>query len=294
MGNEGAIGEEGLLVSRLERRFPEFQLGPVSFHLPPGRALGLLGSNGAGKTTLLAGLAGQARLHGGAVAWNGQPVQRGLWRYKYQISYVRDVPAFYGELTVRQTMAFVARLHPTWRPARAAGLLDTFALDPDKRVQALSRGMRAKLGLLLAVSHDVRLLLLDEMTAGVDADTRDDIQRFLRALVAEGVAVLVSSHIFEDIERVSDDVLILRRGMPVFSGVLSQMHHLTVAVLPSPVPLDVARAGSVVGSWTDDSHTTLLMNAPVEPGLEKALQSAGATRRVATVRDLYFAYRGRT
>jgi ABC-2 type transport system ATP-binding protein len=228
MGDDGSLAGEGLLVTGLERRYPAFQLGPVSFHVPPGRALGLLGSNGAGKTTLLAGVAGQARLQGGAVSWNGQHIVRGEWRYRHHVGYVRDVPAFYGELTVRQTMAFVERLHSTWRSERAARLLDTFALDPGKRVLALSRGMRAKLGLLLAACHDVRLLLLDEVTAGVDADTREEIQRFLRRLAAEGVALVVSSHIFEDIEQVCDDLLILRQGVPVFRGVLSDIHESSV------------------------------------------------------------------
>ena len=293
MSGEGSIREEGLWVSGLERRYPKFRLGPVSLHLPPGRALGLLGSNGAGKTTLLAGLAGQARLQEGAVVWNGQPVRRGEWRYKHQVSYVRDVPAFYGELTVRQTMAFVAKLHPTWRPERAAHLLDTFDLDPGQRVQALSRGMRAKLGLLLAASHGVRLLLLDEVTAGIDADTRDDIQRFLRTLVAEGVAVLVSSHIFEDIEQVSDDILILRRGAPVFSGTMSSVQHLTVAVTPAPAPSPLTQSPSIVGSWNGCGETTFLIRAPLDPPVEDALAASGSVRRAATVRDLYLAFRER-
>ena len=293
MTTERGSGEEGLVVSALERRYPTFRLGPVSFHLTPGRALGLLGSNGAGKTTLLAGLAGQARLQEGTVVWNGQQIRRGEWRYKHQVSYVRDVPAFYGELTVRQTMAFVARLYPTWRPERAAHLLGTFALDPAQRVQALSRGMRAKLGLLLAASHDVRLLLLDEVTAGIDADTRDDIQKFLRTLVADGVAVLVSSHIFEDIEQVGDDILILRRGVPVFSGTLQDVQRLTVVVTPAPVPVELTQSPSIVGSWNGAGETTFLMGTPLAARVEDALAASGSARRAATVRDLYFAYRER-
>lgn len=293
MSDDGSLGGEGLLVTGLERRYPKFQLGPVSFRVPPGKALGLLGSNGAGKTTLLAGVAGQARLQAGSVSWNGRPIVRGEWRYRHQVGYVRDVPTFYGELTVRQTMAFVEKLHPGWKVERAAELVDIFDLDPGKRIQTLSRGMRAKLGLLLAACHDVRLLLLDEVTAGVDADTRDEMQQFLRRLATEGVALVVSSHIFEDIERVSDDVLILRRGVPVFSGRLSEIQHLTVAVLPSPVPPALTGAASIVGSWHGQGETTLLMTSPIEPAVDAALGASGASRRTATIRDLYFAYRER-
>jgi ABC-2 type transport system ATP-binding protein len=226
--SRAAAAEEGLLVSALERRYPNFHLGPLSFHLPPGRGLGLLGSNGAGKTTLLAGIAGQARLQAGTVTWDGQRIAHGEWHYKHHVSYVRDVPAFYGELTIAQTMAFVERLRPTWRRERAAQLVEILGLDPRKRVGVLSRGMRAKLGLLLAVSHDVRLLLLDEVTAGVDADTREQIQRFLRGLLSDGVAVLMSSHIFEDIEEVCTALIILRQGAAVFSGPVSHAGDTTV------------------------------------------------------------------
>jgi ABC-2 type transport system ATP-binding protein len=211
----------GLAVDSLVRKRGGFVLGPVSLRLEPGRALGLLGANGAGKTTLLAGIAGQGRLNSGAAAWNGRPVLRNDWRLREQVAFVRDVPALYGELTVGQTLSFVGRIYRTWQPARAAAMLELLRLDAKQRVSTLSRGMKAKLGLLLAVSHDVELLLLDEVTAGVDADTRAEIQRLVRTLRHErGVAAILSSHIFEDIEHTCDDVLILRSGLPVFLGPL--------------------------------------------------------------------------
>jgi len=211
----------GLAVDSLVRRRGGFVLGPVSLRLEPGRALGLLGANGAGKTTLLTGIAGQGRLNEGTVTWNGRPVQRGDWRLREPIAFVRDVPALYGELTVRQTLSFVGGIYRTWQPARAATMLDLLRLDTAQRVNTLSRGMRAKLGLLLAISHSVEMLLLDEVTAGVDADTRAEIQRLIRTLTRErGVATVLSSHIFEDVEHACDDVLMLRAGLPVFQGPL--------------------------------------------------------------------------
>ena len=289
------MGDGGLVVANMEKEYREFTLGPVSFQLNRGRAMGLLGSNGAGKTTLLAGVAGQLALNRGSVAWNAEPIVRQAWRHREYVSYVRDIPALYGELTVGQTMAFVARLRPTWRSGRADELLDTFRLDPHKRVRALSRGMKAKLGLLLAASHDVQLLLLDEVTAGIDPDTRDDIQRFLRGLVVNhGVSVMVSSHIFEDIEQVSDDVLILRRGAPVFSGTLTQVQHLVAVTLAGDVPPALRMSRLIVGSWTGPDGTTLVLPPAFSADQEESLQAAGAVRRPASVRDLYFAYRERS
>ena len=213
----------GLAVDALVRRRGSFVLGPLSLHLEPGRSLGLLGANGAGKTTLLAGIAGQGRVNGGTATWNARPIVRGDWRLREQIAFVRDVPALYGELTVRQTLSFVGGVYRTWQPARAGAMLDLLRLDAVQRVSTLSRGMRAKLALLLAVSHGVELLLLDEVTAGVDADTRAEIQRLIRTLGRERrVAAILSSHIFEDVEHACDDVLILRAGQAVFHGPLDR------------------------------------------------------------------------
>jgi ABC-2 type transport system ATP-binding protein len=217
------VAASGLVVDALVRRYDAFALGPISFQLAPGGTLGLLGANGAGKTTLLAGIAGQSRVHSGAATWHDRPLVRGDWRCRARISYARDVPALYDDLTVRQTLAFVAGLHDTWRAERARELLDVLQLDESRRVRTLSRGMKAKLGLLLAAAHDVELLLLDEVTAGVDVDTREEIQRLLRRLATERhVAVLLSSHIFEDVEQVCERVLILRDGQAAFLGPLQE------------------------------------------------------------------------
>jgi ABC-2 type transport system ATP-binding protein len=289
-----ATGARGLHVDALERRFEGFQLGPISLDLAPGKALGVLGSNGAGKTTLLAGLAGQATLHRGTVSWNGQPLAQAAWAHRHVVSYVRDIPMLYGELTVSQTMRFVARLQPTWSDARARDLLDRFALDHRRAVAVLSRGMKAKLSLLLATCHDVRLLLLDEVTAGVDADTRDDVQRFLRDLVAaHGVTIVSSSHIFEDIEHVSDDVLILRRGQPAFRGRTREPDDCVTATFPHDAPTAVAHSAQVVGQWRGYEGTTVLLRTPLAGDVEEALARATATVRTSTLRDLYFAFRER-
>ena len=102
-------------------------------------------------------------------------------------------------------------------------MLELLRLEGAQRVSTLSRGMRAKLALLLAVSHGVELLLLDEVTAGVDADTRAEIQRLIRTLGRERrVGAILSSHIFEDVEHACDDVLILRAGQAVFHGPLDR------------------------------------------------------------------------
>jgi ABC-2 type transport system ATP-binding protein len=218
--------DASLVVDGLVHRYRDFQLGPLTFDVGAGRVCGLLGANGAGKTTLLACVAGQASLHQGSVAWRGKPIVRGDWQYREAVTYVRDVPALYDDLTVGQMMAFARRVYRTWNPAMASELLERFALEPHKPVKALSRGMKVKLALLLGVSHDVSLLLMDEVTAGLDPGARDDVQDLLRRVAAErGVCVMLSSHLFEDIERAANELMILRDGQLVFRGRLGEAPH---------------------------------------------------------------------
>ena len=281
-----------LVAEGLHKTYGAFTLGALSLKVPAGKAVGVIGSNGAGKTTLLAGLAGQLSFDRGTVSWAGQSVTRRAWKYKQQVSYCRDVPALYGDLTVRQTLSFVARCQPTWRVDRAQQLLDLFRLEPDKRVKELSRGMKAKLSLLLGISHDVRLLLLDEVTAGVDPDTRDEVQRSLRRLARDrGVAVVMSSHIFEDLEQVSDDVLILRNGAPAFVGSMERIKDMSVVVLAPGVARTVEAERGVVGAWDVPDGRALLVSPQPNEHVQQAAHRSHAALRPASLRDLYFAFR---
>jgi ABC-2 type transport system ATP-binding protein len=217
-----------LALRGIVKRYPGFELGPLSLDLAPGSALGLLGPNGAGKTTLLNVIALQVRAAAGELAYGGTAIPWGDARWKSRISYIRETPAFYDELTVGQTLRFASSLYDEWDAAFADALVTRFRLDRSRPVGTLSKGTRVKVGLVAALAHRAAFVLLDEPTAGLDPDARDDLQQTLRQLREERpeVCIVLSSHIFEDIDAVADRVAIIRGGRVVRQGTRAELPDL--------------------------------------------------------------------
>ncbi len=202
-----------MMVRHLVKRYGHFQLGPVTLDLSCGTAYGLLGPNGAGKTTLLNCMAGQSRLNCGRIYFEHQEVLWGDWRVRERIGFLRETPLLYDELSVEQTLRFASCMYPTWDRDFVRSWQERLRLDGRKKVRHLSRGMRVKLAILAGLAHGSRLLLLDEPTAGLDPEGRADLQSLLRELVRErGACLLLSSHLFEDMELSCDEIKILREG----------------------------------------------------------------------------------
>ena len=246
-------------LSDIRRRFPGFELGPLSLQLRPGRVYGLLGPNGAGKTTLLDIVGLQLKPSGGVLRTGGAPIGWGSLAWKARLSYVREVLPFYDELTVAETLRLASRLYAGWDPDRAAQLVDTLELPLNKQVGRLSKGTKVKLGIASALAHHADLLLLDEPTAGLDPTVRADVQAIIRSLVREHprLCIILSSHIFEDIEETATDILILRDGRFVFEATADVLRASTLyrtdaanAVGPSP---------DLLARWTRKDEEWLLV-----------------------------------
>lgn len=214
----------GLVVEGLVKRYEGFQLGPISVDFPPGIVVGLLGPNGAGKSTLLGCLGGQTRASAGTVRWQGQHVSRDSWALRERFGIVREIPALYEELTPRRLLGFAERIYERWDPAFAAEWADRLRVPLQKRIATLSKGMRVKVGLLIALAHRAELFLLDEATSGLDLESRAELQRLVRSLALEhGHLVVLSSHVLEDVELAATDVLILRDGEVTLNRARAQL-----------------------------------------------------------------------
>lgn len=188
-----------------------------SIRLAPGVANGLLGPNGAGKSTLLNSITLQLKLTAGQMFYNGATVAWGDAAWKLRWSYIRKTPAFYDELTIAQTLRLAVQLCGRWDEEFARILLDRFSLNASNNVGNLSKGSKVKLGIITALAHRTEFLILDEPTSGLDPTARAELQAVLRQLMKEqeGLCLIISSHIFDDIEQVADEVLILRNGQLV-------------------------------------------------------------------------------
>src|SRR5262247_3455102 len=214
-------------VNDLSRTFgAKRALDGVSFHATAGQVFGLVGSNGAGKTTLIKHLLGLLRVQSGSVRVFGlDPVRDPvgvLGRVGY-LSEERELPEW---MRVDELMQYTQAYHPTWDAAYARELLDTFGLDPSKKVKELSKGMRAQVGLVAAVAHRPELLILDEPSSGLDAVVRRDIlDAIVRTVADDGRTVIFSSHLLDEVERMSDHVTLMHGGRVTLSGALEDVRR---------------------------------------------------------------------
>jgi ABC-2 type transport system ATP-binding protein len=286
-------------VKGLSRTFGSKRaLDGVSFHAMAGQIYGLVGANGAGKTTLIKHLLGMLRAATGSVRVFGlDPVRDPvgvLGRIGY-LSEERELPEW---MRVDELMAYTQAFHRTWDAAYARELLETFGLDPAKKIKELSKGMRAQAGLIAAVAHRPELLILDEPSSGLDAVVRRDIlDAIVRTVADDGRTVIFSSHLLDEVERMSDHVTLIHSGRVALSGVLDDVrgsyHRSRVHFaepLDQPPVLDTAlviegsgRAWSVVHSGS----------------LEQFRHSVSARRgevvesRDATLEEIFLARAGR-
>ena len=214
-------------VNDLSRSFGARRaLDGVSFHATAGQVYGLVGANGAGKTTLIKHLLGLLRAATGSVRVFGlDPVRDPvgvLGRVGY-LSEERELPEW---MRIDELMAYTQAFHATWDVSYARALLETFGLDRSKKVRELSKGMRAQAGLVAAVAHRPELLILDEPSSGLDAVVRRDIlDAIVRTVADDGRTVIFSSHLLDEVERMSDHVTMMHNGRVTLSGPLDEVRR---------------------------------------------------------------------
>lgn len=228
-----------IAVTGLSRRFKaKAALDDVSLYVPRGCVFGLVGENGAGKTTLIKHLLGLLRAEAGMVRVFGRdPIAdtvEVLGRIGY-LSETRDLPAW---MRIDELLRYTEGFYPKWDRRYAEQLREQFGLNASARVRTLSQGQLAKLGLLVALAYRPELLLLDEPSSGLDPLVRRDIlEAIIRSVAEEGRTVLFSSHLLDEVERVSDHLAMIHQGRIVFSGPLDQ------GASPRPEPCQRGRRG---------------------------------------------------
>ena len=208
-----------LELKGISRRVSDrFSLRDVTLAVEPGQIVGFVGANGAGKTTTIRAALGLIKLDAGEVHLFGQrcgadapdETQRHL---RSRVGLVLDTCPFPSTLKVGQIESLVGPAYPTWDRETFAGFINRFGLDPKTKVKDLSRGMGMKLQLACALSHNAKLLVLDEATAGLDPVVRDELIDLLLDFVRdENHAILISSHIVSDLEKLCDTIAFLHKG----------------------------------------------------------------------------------
>lgn len=208
------IGDNAIETENLGRMFGNFDaVRGVNLKVMRGTVFGLLGINGAGKSTIIKMIVGHLRPTTGGVRVLGRTLEQDLVEIRKRVAYVSETRYLYEWMTVAESIKFTRAFHANWDDEKAAHLLKRFSLPPDKKIKQLSRGNRARVCLLLALSFNPELIILDEPTSGLDPIVRRDfIENIVSEISEEGKTVLFSSHIVEEVERVADYVGIINDG----------------------------------------------------------------------------------
>jgi ABC-2 type transport system ATP-binding protein len=206
--------EVAIELTGVSRRFGKATaVDDLTLRIPHGHTFGLIGPNGAGKSTIIKMLMGLLQPQAGRIRVLGIDVFAEPSRMKKRVGYVPEVPRMYRWMRVGELISFSRAFYPTWNEDECARLLDLFALDLAKKVEHLSKGMAAKLSLLLALAHDPEVLILDEPTSGLDPLVREEfLDGVLAAICKRRRTVLFSSHALEDVRRLADTVGLLYEG----------------------------------------------------------------------------------
>lgn len=206
--------QDAVVITNLKKTYGDFTLEIPSLTLPRGCILGLIGENGAGKSTTIRLILDLIRKDEGEITVLGAKTgAKGFEKIKEDIGVVFDEPGFPPSLTGKEIGRILQYTYRRWDPAEYDRLTAQFGLPMDKKFSEYSRGMKMKLSIAAALSHDPKLLVLDEATSGLDPVVRDGIlDIFMDFTRDESHSILVSSHIVSDLEKLCDYVAFLHRG----------------------------------------------------------------------------------
>ena len=250
----------------------------LTLSVPRGSIFGLLGQNGAGKTTTIRTLLNLLQPTSGHLSVLGHDSLAATLDVRRRVGYLPEEPGYYSWMTVDQIIRFNSAFYPSWDATLAARLVKELELPGSRRLKALSRGMQAKVGLVMALAPRPDLLILDDPTSGLDPVVR---REFLEAVIAnvqaEGGTVFFSTHLLHEMERVADEVAIMHEGRLRLRSSLDDLKRAWKklrVVYPQSLP-DRFPINGMVRSERNH-HQAILTVESFDDAMPRALQSAGA------------------
>ena len=247
----------------------------LSLSIKPHSITAFLGLNGAGKSTTIKMLLGMIRPSSGDGAVLGQRISDPIEsaRIRTKIAYVGENKRLYDYMTVEQMIRFTSAFYPDWRPDEQEKLLRQYGLPLDRKVRSLSKGMRTKLGLLMAFARRPELLILDEPSEGLDPVGIEELLEILVARCSEGTTIFFSSHQIAEVERIADQICVLHAGRLVLDSSLDdlrQSYRRIDLVFPS-IPSELEfRIKGVEDCRTRGYQMTVLASRNVEAVVARA------------------------
>jgi ABC-2 type transport system ATP-binding protein len=275
-------------------------LDGLDLSVATGDVAGFLGPNGAGKSTTIRILLGLLKADGGTVRLLGGDPWRDAVALHRRLAYVPGDVTLWPNLTGGQAIDILSKLRGSVDRRRIDELLQRFDLDPSKKARSYSKGNRQKVALVAALASTAELLVFDEPTNGLDPLMEGVFTQCVLEAKAEGRSVLLSSHIFAEVEKLCDTVTIIRQGRTVEAGVLADLRHLqraTITVSLDGSPASLERIAGVHGLSVDGSRVTFSVDDSAMPEVLAALADLGPRALVSeppSLEELFLRHYGAT
>jgi len=212
------IMEYALQLINVTKQYKDFKLDNINIKLPQGCIMGFVGENGAGKSTTIKLILDLINRDRGQITVLGKDNKIDFNSIKENIGVVMDESSFPDNLNAKEINKFMKRIYKTWDEDKFFKLLKQFSIAEDKSIKDYSRGMKMKFSIAVSLSHDSKILIMDEATSGLDPIVREEIlDIFLEFIQDESNSIFISSHIISDLEKICDYITFIHRGKVVFS-----------------------------------------------------------------------------
>jgi len=210
--------EYSLKLENVTKEYKDFKLDHVNISLPKGVIMGFIGENGAGKSTTIKLIMDLIKRDEGTITILDRDNKSDLKSVKENIGIVMDESCFPENLNAIEINRIMKKIYRTWNESRFYGLLEKLSISRDKFIKEYSRGMKMKLSIAAALSHDSRILIMDEATSGLDPIVREEIlDMFMDFIQNENHSIFISSHIISDLEKICDYITFIHKGKIIFS-----------------------------------------------------------------------------
>lgn len=253
-------------IRNLNKKYPNFQIKDVSFQLEKGFIMGFIGANGAGKTTTIKSILNMVQVDRGEIYILGKNIADHEIELKQEIGCAFGDIDFYTRSKIKTLTDITKKFYKNWNDETYYNYLKRFKLDENKKIAELSRGMKVKYSLALALSHGAKLLILDEPTSGLDPVSRDDLLDLFQELIIDGeISILFSTHITSDLERCADYITFIEQGQIIASSEKNELKESYRLLSGSEAQLNEVRAHLISYKINSFGFTGLIHAKDIDP-----------------------------